>query len=143
MSPAPRCGSKLLWLVLSAASMLPRFASASLGPASADDIAVLRARPTGMDEAEWRKRRREIAATLGDVRTRESTDALLEIVETERFDAVLSVAIEGLGKHGDLRAVGPLQKLYADRSLDTFVREDAAAALKALGAIPQDDARLG
>ncbi|HWB76417.1 MAG TPA: HEAT repeat domain-containing protein [Nannocystaceae bacterium] len=115
------------------------------GPAAAaaeDDISILRARPTGMEEDEWRKKRREIAASLGDVRSRESTDALLEIVETERYDAVLSIAIEGLGKHGDLRAVGPLQKIYADRSLDTFVREDAAKALKALGAVPQDDARL-
>ncbi len=125
-----------------ASSLVPTLAHARLGPAAEDDIAVLRARPTGMEEDEWRKRRREIAASLADVRTRESTDALLEIVETERYDAVLSIAIEGLGKHGDLRAVGPLQKIYADRSLDTFVREDAAAALKALGATPQDDARL-
>jgi hypothetical protein len=128
-----------------AALALASFPSiAQAGPAAGveEDIAILRARPTGMDEAEWRKKRREIAASLGDVRTRESTDALLEIVETERYDAVLSVAIEGLGKHGDLRAVGPLQKIYADRSLDTFVREDAAKALKALGAVPQDDARL-
>jgi HEAT repeats len=135
--------SLVLLALLSASSLLPTRANASLAPAAADDdISVLRARPTGMEETEWRKRRREIAATLGDLRTRESTDALIEIVETERYDAVLSIAIEGLGKHGDLRAVVPLQKVYADRSLDTFVREGAAAALKALGAPARDDARL-
>lgn len=136
------------WIVALVGALLAATSSQRVhaaGPAAAaaeDDISILRARPTGMEEDEWRKKRREIAASLGDVRTRESTDALLEIVETERYDAVLSIAIEGLGKHGDLRAVGPLQKIYADRSLDTFVREDAAKALKALGAVPQDDARL-
>jgi hypothetical protein len=108
-----------------------------LGPAAQDDLAVLRARPTGMEEDAWRKRRREIAAELGDRRDDATVEALLEIVKTERYDAVLSIAIESLGKIGDPRAIGPLQQIQADRSLDEFVREDAAAALAALGAKPR------
>jgi hypothetical protein len=121
---------------------MPTEARAYVGPAAEpSDIEILRARPTGMDEAEWRKRRREIAADLGNSRNPEAADALLEIVETERYDAVLSIAIEGLGKIGDQRAVEPLQRIYGDRSLDEFVREDARKALEALGAKPREDAR--
>jgi len=118
-------------------------AAASAGPAEPSDLEILRARPTGMDDAQWRVRRREVAADLGERRDPEAVDALLEIVETERYDAVLSIAIEALGKLGDGRAVAPLQGIYADRSLDDFVRRDAAAALEALGAEPRQDARLG
>ncbi len=109
---------------------------------SADDIEILRARPTGMDEVAWRAKRREIATELGSRRDKEAVDALIEIVETERYDSVLSIAIEALGKQGDARAIEPLQRVYADRSLDTFVRRDAAAAITALGGTPRDDARL-
>lgn len=109
----------------------------AFGPAAEDDLAVLRARPTGMDDEAWRKRRREIAAELADRRDTATVDALLEIVETERYDAVFSIAIESLGKIGDPKAIEPLQRIQADRSLDDFVREDAAAALAALGAKPR------
>jgi len=133
----------LLLVVLGAIAM-PTIATANVGPAAEpSDIDILRARPTGMDDAEWRKRRREVAAELGNSRNPEAADALLEIVETERYDAVLSIAIEGLGKIGDQRAIEPLQKIHADRSLDDFVREDAAKALVALGAKPREDARAG
>lgn len=124
-----------------ALAMGPLVAHAS-APGVDEEISILRARPTGMEEADWKKRRREAAAKLGDVRSKEATDALLEVVQTERYDAVLSVAIEGLGKQGDPRAIPALQAIYADRSFDTFVREDAAKAIKALGGTPKDDARL-
>jgi hypothetical protein len=107
-----------------------------------DKIQLLRARPTGMDEAEWRRQRREVARELGEIRNERAVDALIEIVETERYDAVLSIAITGLGSQGDTRALPALQRVYADRSLDTFVREEAGKAIRALGATPRDDARL-
>jgi hypothetical protein len=135
-------------IVLRTLASLALTAAAALMPASAqaapvdEKIALLRSRPTGMDEAEWKKKRREVAAELGDIRSKEATDALIEIVETERYDAVLSIAIQGLGKQGDVRAIEPLQKIHADRSIDTFVREEARAAIVALGGTPRDDARL-
>lgn len=116
--------------------------TAYAGPSIDEDIELLRARPTGMDEAEWRKKRREVAAELGESRSKKSVDALIEIVETERFDAVLSIAIQGLAKQGDPRAIPALQSVYRDRSLDTFIREEAAKAIIALGGRPQEDARL-
>jgi hypothetical protein len=107
-----------------------------------DEIQLLRARPTGMEEAEWRRQRREVARELGETRNPKAVEALIEVVETERYDAVLSIAIEGLGKQGDPQALPALQKVYADRSFDTFVRDQAATAIKALGGTPRDDARL-
>lgn len=107
-----------------------------------DDIELLRTRPTGMDEKTWRAKRREVAAELGKSRSREAVDALIEIVETERYDSVLSIAIEGLGEQGDPRAIPALQKVYRDRSIDTFVREQAGEAIVDLGGTPADDARL-
>ncbi len=113
------------------------------GAAPIDDkIQLLRARPTGMEEAQWRRERREVARELGETRNPKAVDALLEVVESERYDAVLSIAIDGLAKQGDTRALPALQKIYADRSLDTFVREEAGKAIRALGGTPRDDARL-
>jgi hypothetical protein len=131
-------GLGALALALALVSPIVRAAA----PGIDEEIAILKARPTGMEEAEWKKRRREAAAKIGDVRSQESVDALLEVVETERYDAVLSIAIEGLGKQGDPRAIPALQAIYGDRSLDTFVREDAGTAITALGGTPKDDARL-
>jgi hypothetical protein len=130
-------------LLLALGTIAMPVVAAAAPAAEPSDIDVLRARPTGMDDAEWRKRRREIAADLGNSRDPQAADALIEIVETERYDAVLSIAIEGLGKIGDQRAVEPLQKVYGDRSLDDFVREDAKKALEALGARPREDPRAG
>lgn len=115
--------------------------SARAAPA-AEDIEILRARPTGMDEKTWRAKRREVATQLGESRSKDAVDALLEIVENERYDSVLSIAIEGLGEQGDPRAIAPLQRIYRDRSIDTFVREQAGVAIAKLGGTPSDDARL-
>lgn len=115
--------------------------SAVAGPAP-DPAQLLRTRPTGMDEDEWRKQRRDAARELGDERSEEAVDALIDVVETERYDAVLSIAMDSLARIGNPRAIPALQKVYADRSIDSFVREDAAKAIRALGGTPQDDARL-
>lgn len=141
-SPARR-SSRAAALVVAVACLTPAWAEAGPAADAPSDLEVLRARPTGMDDDQWRKRRREIAAEIGERRDKSAVDALIEIVETERYDAVLSIAIEGLGKIGDPRAIEPLQRVYADRSLDEFVRRDAGTALAALGAKPREDARLG
>lgn len=129
-----------------AALVLASFIASVAGPASAapvdDKIELLRARPTGMDEQAWRIERRKVAAELGEMRSQKAADALIEVVSTERYDAVLTIAIQGLAKQGDARAIEPLQKIYRDRSLDTFVREEAAKAIEALGGTPEEDARL-
>jgi hypothetical protein len=107
-----------------------------------EKIELLRTRPTGMDEREWRSKRREAARELGDVRDKRAVDALIEVAETERYDVLLSIAVEGLGKQGDPRALPALQRIHADRSVDKFVRDQAAEAIRTLGDTPRDDARL-
>lgn len=109
---------------------------------AADDVEILLTRPTGMDEDAWRVARREAARRLGSSRSPKAADALIQVVETERYDAVLSIAMKSLAKIGDPRAIDALQKVYADRSVDNFVRQDAAEAIRALGGTPKDDARL-
>jgi hypothetical protein len=106
-----------------------------------DDIELLRTRPTGMEEADWRAKRRDVARKLGDARSSRAVDALIEVVETERYDALLTISIDALGKQGDGRAIGPLQKILRDRSYDAFVRESAADAIRELGGTPDDGSR--
>lgn len=116
-------------------------ARAEAGPVD-EDIAILERRPTGMDEETWRVERREAARRLGKSRSAKAVDALIHVVETERFDAVLTIAMEALAEIGDPRAIDALQAVYADRSVDAFVRKAAAEAIRKLGGTPKDDARL-
>ena len=102
-SPARR-SSRAVPLILAAACLIPAWAKAGPAADAPSDLEVLRARPTGMDDDPWRKRRREIAADLGERRDKDAVDALLEIVATERYDAVPLIAIEGPGPIGDPRA---------------------------------------
>jgi hypothetical protein len=130
-----------LFVVFTLAAVLGLPSLASAAPLD-DKIQLLHARPTGMEEAEWRRQRREVARELGESRNEKAIDALIEVAETERYDSVLTIAIQGLGKQGDPRALPALQRVYADRSLDTFVREEAGKSIQALGGTPRDDARL-
>ena len=85
-----------LAVALSTALTVPTVALARLAPAADEpsELEILEARPTGMEDDAWRKRRREIAAELGERRDKDAVEPLLKIVETERYDAVLSIAIE-------------------------------------------------
>jgi len=107
--------------------------------AHADDrvdrmLALLRARPEGMDGKTWQAQRREAVRELGRLRARRAVPALLKIVASERFDVILEFAITALGKIRDRRAVPALRRLAGDSALDKYVREAAARALNKIGA---------
>jgi hypothetical protein len=99
-----------------------------------DDIAILAKKPGGMSNDAWRARRREAARDLGQKADPRGVDALVKVVESEKFDAVAEIAIEALGKIGDKRAVPVLQKVRDDASRDQGLRDAASEALATLGA---------
>ena len=102
------------------------------------DISLLRKKPKGMDEDTWREKRRDAARELGDLGDKKAVDPLLEIVQAERFDAILEIAIQSLGKLGDSKAVPALQRIADDPSIETYVRDTAHEALRKLGAAPPE-----
>jgi hypothetical protein len=98
------------------------------------DISLLRKKPKGMDEEAWREKRRDAARELGDLGDKRAVDPLIEIVESERFDAILEIAIQSLGKLGDSRAVPALRRIADDPSVEAYVRDSAREAMRRLGA---------
>jgi len=102
------------------------------------DITLLLKKPKGMDEDIWREKRRDDARELGDLGEKKAVDPLLEIVQAERFDAILEIAIQSLGKLGDAKAVPALQRIADDPSIETYVRDTAREALRKLGAAPAE-----
>ncbi|MCA9664829.1 MAG: HEAT repeat domain-containing protein, partial [Myxococcales bacterium] len=95
-------------------------------------LKLLSGRPKGMSVDTWREQRREAARELGRLKERRAVPTLLSIIAKERFDVILEIAIDSLGEIGDKRAIGPLRKLLGDPSLDSYVRDAAAGALKKL-----------
>jgi len=107
-------------------------------PVRADEHAdsmlnILKKRPRGSTPESWLEERREAARELGRLKDKRAVPVLLGIVAKERFDVILEIAIDALGEIGDRRAVGPLKKLLNDPSLDAYVRDAVAGALKKLG----------
>jgi hypothetical protein len=96
-------------------------------------LQLLRRRPRGMTVDTWREQRREAARELGRMKERRAVPTLLEIIAEERFDVILEIAIDALGHIGDKRALAPLRKLLSDPSLDGYVRDAVAGALRKLG----------
>ena len=84
-------------------------------------IELVRRRPDGKDRDQWREERRDAARELGDSGDKRAVPVLIQIVETEQFDAVGEIAIVSLGKLGDDRAVPVLQAVVEDSSRNRFV----------------------
>jgi hypothetical protein len=108
------------------------------GVARADDvdaqIEIIEKQPAGMDRTEWKEKRREAAKKLGASGDKRAVPVLIDLVESETFDIIGEIAIEGLGNLGDQRAVEVLQKVANDSSRDSAQRDKAKKALKKLGA---------
>jgi hypothetical protein len=94
---------------------------------------ILKKRPRGKALETWLEERREAARELGRLKEKRAVPHLLKIIEKERFDVILEIAIDALGEIGDKRAVAPLKKLLNDPSLDAYVRDAVAGALRKLG----------
>lgn len=117
--------------LLAIALAAPRLASAD---ERADTLLnLLKKRPRQKTMESWLEERREAARELGRLKDKRAVPVLLQIIGKERFDVILEIAIDALGEIGDKRAVAPLKKLLTDPSLDAYVRDAVAGALKKLG----------
>jgi hypothetical protein len=95
-------------------------------------LKLLQRKPRRMATETWREQRREAARELGRLKETRAVPSLLKIIDSERFDVILEIAIDALGEIGDKRAVDPLKRLLDDPSLDAYVRDAAASALNKL-----------
>ena len=62
-----------------------------------------------MDRSTWKEKRRDAARKLGQSKDKRATPVLMRLAETETFDIIGDIAIEGLGNLGDQQAVPVLQ----------------------------------
>jgi hypothetical protein len=97
-------------------------------------IKLIETQPADLDRATWKDRRRDAARKLGQSKDRRAVAVLIKLAETETFDIIGEIAIEGLGNLGDPAATAVLQKIVADPSRDRSQKDLARKALARLGA---------
>ncbi len=90
--------------------------------------------PSDMDRSTWKEKRRDVTRKLGQSKDKRATPLLMRLAETETFDVIGDIAIEGLGTLGDQSAVPTLQRVLADTSRDKSSRDLAKRSLNKLGA---------
>lgn len=100
---------------------------------TAAQIKLIENQPADMDRATWKERRRDAARKLGQSKDRRAVPVLIKLAETETFDIIGEIAIEGLGNLGDGAAAPTLQKIAADPARDKAQRDLARKALAKLG----------
>lgn len=97
-------------------------------------IKFVETQPTDMDKSAWKEKRRDAARRLGQSKDKRAVPVLIKLAETETFDIIGEIAIEGLGNLGDQAAVPVLQKIANDAAREKPQRELAKKALGKLGA---------
>ncbi|MGE0872024.1 MAG: HEAT repeat domain-containing protein [Kofleriaceae bacterium] len=97
-------------------------------------IKLIEQQPAGMDRAEWKEKRRDAARKLAQTKDKRAVAVLIKLVDTETFDIIGDIAIEGLGNLGDTSAVPALQRAANDTTRDKATRELAKKSLGKLGA---------
>lgn len=90
--------------------------------------------PNDMDRSTWKEKRRDTARKLGQSKDKRATPVLMHLAESETFDIIGDIAIEGLGNLGDQQAVPVLQTIVGDAGRDKSSRDLAKKALQKLGA---------
>ncbi|NVB85402.1 MAG: HEAT repeat domain-containing protein [Kofleriaceae bacterium] len=90
--------------------------------------------PNDMDRSTWKEKRRDTARKLGQSKDKRAAPVLMHLAESETFDIIGDIAIEGLGNLGDQQAVPVLQAIVADAGRDKSSRDLAKKALQKLGA---------
>ncbi|HEY0994127.1 MAG TPA: hypothetical protein VGD80_44025, partial [Kofleriaceae bacterium] len=63
----------------------------------AAQIKLVETQPPDMDRSTWKERRRDAARKLGQSKDRRAVPVLIKLAETETFDILGEIAIEGLG----------------------------------------------
>jgi HEAT repeats len=99
----------------------------------AAQIKLIETQPADLDRATWKEKRRDAARKLGQSKDRRAVAVLIKLAETETFDIIGEIAIEGLGNLGDPAAAPTLQKIIADPTRDKAQKELARKALGKLG----------
>ncbi len=97
-------------------------------------IKFVETQPADMDKSSWKEKRRDAVRKLGQSKDKRAVPVLIKLAETETFDIVGEIAIEGLGNLGDQSAVPVLQKIANDAAREKPQRELAKKALGKLGA---------
>ncbi len=97
-------------------------------------IKLITDQPADMDRSTWKEKRRDAARKLAETKDKRATPVLTKLAESETFDIIGEIAIEGLGTLGDQDAVPTLQRIAADSSRDKDQRDLARKALAKLGA---------
>ncbi|MDX2087914.1 MAG: HEAT repeat domain-containing protein [Kofleriaceae bacterium] len=97
-------------------------------------IKMIESQPSDMDRAAWKEKRREAARKLVQSKDKKAIPVLIKLADTETFDIIGEIAIEGLGNLGDQSAVPVLQKVANDQTRDKATRDLAKKALFKLGA---------
>jgi hypothetical protein len=100
-------------------------------------IKLIDTQPADMERGSWREKRRDAAKKLAASRDKRAVAELMKLAETETFDVIGEIAIEGLGTAGDPQAIPTLQKIYNDPARDKTAHELAKKALARLGAKPE------
>ncbi|HEY3803287.1 MAG TPA: HEAT repeat domain-containing protein [Kofleriaceae bacterium] len=120
-------------IVIACMLALPRVARAQ--PADVPGlIKLVENEPADMDRSTWKEKRRDAARKLAESKDRRAVPVLIKLAQTETFDIVGEIAIEGLGTLGDPSAVPTLQQIVGDPSRDKGQRDLARKALAKLGA---------
>lgn len=97
-------------------------------------IKLVENQPADMDRSTWKEKRRDAARRLAESKDRRAVPVLTKLAQTETFDIIGEIAIEGLGTLGDPSAVPTLQQIVGDPSRDKGQRDLARKALAKLGA---------
>jgi hypothetical protein len=97
-------------------------------------IKFVETQPADMDRSAWKEKRRDAVRRLGQSKDKRAVPVLIKLAETETFDIIGEIAIEGLGNLGDQSAVPVLQKIANDAAREKPQRELAKKALGKLGA---------
>jgi hypothetical protein len=129
--------SSLLLIGLAAGACPALTARDALAQPSIDVAALVKLvdeQPADMDRALWKEKRREAAKRLGTIRDKRAVAALSKLAETETFDIIGEIAIQGLGQLADPAAIPVLQRIAADPAREKAQRDLAKKTLAKLGA---------
>ncbi|HET9992464.1 MAG TPA: HEAT repeat domain-containing protein [Kofleriaceae bacterium] len=99
-----------------------------------DLVKLIENQPNDMDRSVWKEKRRDAARKLAQSKDKKAVPELEKLAESETFDIIGEIAIEGLGTLGDSSAVPTLQKIAADESREKSQRDLAKKSLAKLGA---------
>lgn len=98
-----------------------------------DLVKLIENQPADMDRSVWKEKRRDAAKKLAQSKDKAAVPELIKLADSETFDIIGEIAIEGLGTLGDKTAVPTLQKIANDTAREKNQRDLAKKSLAKLG----------